>query len=419
MNERVIEPPSDQVRRLVRNFNVPSIQYVYNTNNPNYERVKKATTDLNPAVSLFYSPNDFEILHRLHIFKFLFQDGAKAGDYCPPDKLLFGELQHLLTQQLPSLEVERELFDVMWTFHPKELNIHEISREYYRQFPRQGVEQYQHQPIQPIQPIQPNQHPRPNQYPRPNLNPPRLHDIARDSQNVHDSGVAESVRRVAVALTTKYTSIEVEKYALFGLLKRENKILTYEDIQLKDIRQEMIKKFPSQSSTITSVFDRIDIDTAQFLIGKTLADITRCLWIFIKKQSQETQTELYKRFMEEIIEMKGYCATGYISRLLNVFQGYTDDVDLMILTDSSERMKIDITDQLNKFFAENEDAADDILDPEKFTEHIITYINTNMEEIKNKYNINSTFKQDLLKIIKEYSKVDAIKINCDYIVIRT
>jgi hypothetical protein len=70
-------------------------------------------------------------------------------------------------------------------------------------------------------------------------------------------------------------------------------------------------------------YQRIILDTATY-DGYTMVDIMKYIWLAI--QYSDHRLELENRWVEELIEMNGWCSTGHLVRLLNVLQGFDEDV---------------------------------------------------------------------------------------------
>ena len=77
----------------------------------------------------------------------------------------------------------------------------------------------------------------------------------------------------------------------------------------------------------SSSFQRIIMDTAIYE-GFRMTDILSA--IVQKIRSSEYRVELEKRLLEELTEMKGWCSTGHIVRLLNTLQGFDSSVFISI-----------------------------------------------------------------------------------------
>ena len=138
-----------------------------------------------------------------------------------------------------------------------------------------------------------------------------------DSQNVHNSTINISVKDICKKLMQNYSHSQ-----------------EYQTLSLSVVESALFTRFGDPS--ISDVLRHIQEDVATFNIGITLEQILKCVWVFI--QTHQHKEELETRLIEELQEMRGYCASGHMSRLVNVIQGYTEE-DLSI--------RISETDQIN------------------------------------------------------------------------
>lgn len=74
-------------------------------------------------------------------------------------------------------------------------------------------------------------------------------------------------------------------------------------------------------------FQRIVLDTATYS-GYSLTDLFRYVYRHIVDSPH--RVELEKRLVEELTEMNGWCSTGHLVRLLNIFQGFDDQIKVTI-----------------------------------------------------------------------------------------
>jgi hypothetical protein len=76
-----------------------------------------------------------------------------------------------------------------------------------------------------------------------------------------------------------------------------------------------------KENKIRSSLNRIFMDRSLYL-GSSLSIITVKLWSYI--QANDFKTEMIKRLLEELEEMSGTCASGFLSRLVNCLSGFGD-----------------------------------------------------------------------------------------------
>lgn len=160
--------------------------------------------------------------------------------------------------------------------------------------------------------------------------------IYKDSQNVHTTKINESVKKIAILLVSKYK-------CRMSIYQIETTLLYL----FKDSRH------------IQNVIQRICRDVSTFGINISLYQVFTSLWQWI--QEHEHKQELLLILVAEMKEMDGYCATGYLSRLINVTQGFSDIFHVSISTD--EQCNAVVRQFLNKQLQEctNTDVIDGIL----------------------------------------------------------
>jgi len=119
----------------------------------------------------------------------------------------------------------------------------------------------------------------------------RLRTIYNNSQNVHQFETKELLRE---------------------LVKEVNPLLIKSDDILEWIHS-------IHDDKAFSSFQRILMDTSTYE-EYTMVDII--CYVYQKIQNSKDKCELHKRLIEELHDMNGWCSTGHVVRLLNVFQGY-------------------------------------------------------------------------------------------------
>jgi hypothetical protein len=156
--------------------------------------------------------------------------------------------------------------------------------------------------------------------------------VYQDSQNVHTSGINNSVLK-----------------ACARLIKLENDEVLNNPTSYRKIQKILCDISPDKYNIIDTVMTRIEIDVATFpsKVGFfSLRDVFMCLFSFIKEH--EHSKELYLRLIEEMAAMAAYCTTGHLSRLINVIQGYTgDDEDLCVRISDYAQIKAVVSHFLN------------------------------------------------------------------------
>lgn len=149
--------------------------------------------------------------------------------------------------------------------------------------------------------------------------------IYNNRQNVHEDDIDNSCKKI------------LEKLAERDMSVRDGKIVNFDDVckeLLDEIKDEGESKNGSESkdegekiNIIKGSLLRINIDQALYL-GQTIKTIFIKIWTHLCKH--EHKDELKKRLVEELVDSKGKCGSGYVTRLLNVFSGYDNDLSIQI-----------------------------------------------------------------------------------------
>jgi hypothetical protein len=170
--------------------------------------------------------------------------------------------------------------------------------------------------------------------------------IYHNKQNVHVNKIEESVLQICKILLTTDT-MKINKI---------NIDYTYVKMQIEDILKEIKENIKDRENNkkeyckycndnskenednilycsskceneyikenkIRSSLNRIFMDRSLYL-GSSLSIITVKLWSYI--QANDFKTEMIKRLLEELEEMSGTCASGFLSRLVNCLSGFGD-----------------------------------------------------------------------------------------------
>jgi hypothetical protein len=152
-----------------------------------------------------------------------------------------------------------------------------------------------------------------------NVSPPRGRrkpipkTVYKDTQNVHNSQVNNTVIRASKTLFEKYKEVIRALPSVY---------------YLENIEKSLREKYPSQKEIISDSVEYIKTSTASFY-EITMSEVFISVWLWICDQ-EKFVPELEQRFIDEMKEMKGYCTTGHLARLINVIQGYTEDENLCI-----------------------------------------------------------------------------------------
>lgn len=138
-----------------------------------------------------------------------------------------------------------------------------------------------------------------------------------DGQNVHNTSINEGVKEILRELCKEHSSA-IQVSCRTSNLNDVSKRLTELSREKSLVTRQKIR----------GTVDRIMIDTSKFECDTNLCDILIMVWMKIK--SSDHKEELEKRLVEEMEEMNGMCATGHLSRLVNVLSGFFDNMSIKI-----------------------------------------------------------------------------------------
>jgi hypothetical protein len=136
--------------------------------------------------------------------------------------------------------------------------------------------------------------------------PSRNRTIYTNSQNIH------SIESVS---------------SILSWLQEEKKTVTMDDIYQWCKEYKEYKDNCNESEVVLESVKRIMMDTGIYE-GIYMTDII-CI-IFQRIQVSQHKKELEKRFIEELIDMNGWCSSGHVVRLVNVLQGFEEKATIRI-----------------------------------------------------------------------------------------
>jgi uncharacterized protein with HEPN domain len=193
----------------------------------------------------------------------------------------------------------------------------------------------------------------------------KIKTVYNDSQNVHTSEINNSVKNSVIKLLSWYKNFRNNGFKEFDEIKNYF-IENYDNINIRN------------------VLKRIENDISSFNIEITLKDVFVALynWILLN----DNKNELEKILLDEMYEMDGYCATGHLSRMINVTQGFSEDFCVNISI--KEQCNAVVSNYLNKKLQESGD--NEILDgimykSEKYLNFIEKCIVEKIDEWKIEY----------------------------------
>lgn len=192
-----------------------------------------------------------------------------------------------------------------------------------------------------------------------------------DTQNVHNhkinASVIDSAQNIMKHNTTPSPLVDVEKQLeLYYPEYHKNKEKIKNSIQ-------RVRSDPSKfkgDTTISQVFDKV-----VGMIGNS-----------------RHKEEMWKRMGEELVEMNQLCATGHLSRLVNVVQGFEDvPTDIQIKMDPKDEIYANISNYLTMQIqnsGEQEQLLASMIDPENrqvFLEFVCLILPPKVEELQKEY----------------------------------
>lgn len=309
---------------------------------------------LDRAIDIFTHPEEYKIKHRILAYRYLFQFRHlyfKSPSKISIENQIINLYTHLLNNIIDNDYILLELMDIMLEYTDKG-NVLLNNRRLYED--------------------------KKNNVQRAANIPSKIDKtIYNDSQNVHNSTINNSVKSCAIRLCNiMKTDYIISKPEWSGIM-----------IEFKHIYD--INKYSTQ-------LEKIETDTGNFNIGLNIQTIFCSLWKYIKHHKYNK--ELYNRLANELDAMKGVCLTGYLSRLMNVIQGFTDDEKLQIKISDDEQINSIIKYNIDKIIKEDDDMFDLLLS----------------DDIDNKIILYMNILEKILDKVKEWSKEYKVEDNIIY-----
>lgn len=249
-------------------------------------------------------------------------------------------------------------------------------------------------------------------------------DVYKDSQNVHNSTINQSVLsagenliQIIDLLNTYSAKLKTEedpdeisylRSSLTGVIKditskTLNEVLDILPVNTDNAEEYLTRKYPKNSYIIKLICDRLVFDTSIFS-SYSLSDIFSALWTLIS--IHHNKDDLMDRLMEEMLEMNTTCTTGHLSRFINVIQGYVTNDKLLIKMSNYDSFKASCIFYLNKNLQDAPDEVQDSMFEDKvlFYEYVLKLIQRQLPVWK-KENGPDTINM-VLKVLKEYTQHD-------------
>jgi hypothetical protein len=147
-----------------------------------------------------------------------------------------------------------------------------------------------------------------------------------NSQNIHDEKISEQMQK-ALKIISVYDILKINDREInFNYVKSK-----IEDT-LNDGKDEKDEKEETNRNKVLLALRRIDIDNAVYG-GMMLTTILIKVWsrIFLH-YTTEVQNELVNRVKQELCDMSNTCSSGHVSRLINVFAGFDNDISIAVVS---------------------------------------------------------------------------------------
>lgn len=198
-----------------------------------------------------------------------------------------------------------------------------------------------------------------------NLNNTKDATVYTDTQNVHNHKINNSVIESAVKFIESSDRTSSHQVS---------------NDYIEQIRGDLNKLHADV--TFPTIINRIQTDPSKFKNNMTISMVFDRLLKHI--YSSKHKDELIHRLAQEMKEMNGICATGVMSRLMNVMQGFDDTpMDASIQIDPKDEIYATITAYLNKSI-QDDDNADQLLEDMSSTgenkKRYIHFVGTKMRE---------------------------------------
>lgn len=210
---------------------------------------------------------------------------------------------------------------------------------------------------------------------KPNIN---AKTVYADQQNAHNNDYIELAKLYGNKLIDMYKNSPVETK------KDDYEMVPLDDSDLYDTIQTLYDA-GFDADEFRDVFERIEIDNTRFN-GYTISELLVAVVKHIKN-NQYSDT-LFQRLKEEMREMDGYCSSGYIVRLINVFQGFDEELSLKL---SFEKQLFAV---ITNMIAKSE-MSDDVIagtyeaqHKEKYIKHVLKLVNDNLSYLQKTYGYN-------------------------------
>jgi hypothetical protein len=208
-----------------------------------------------------------------------------------------------------------------------------------------------------------------------------------DTQNVHNSTFNRNVKDVAVKL-----SIDYPQWKQFSVIRSNEKEKARESMMSLWENTIIVKLLRQCEDTYCSVL--IDVirdihnNSATFGIDLRVEDLMVCIWYWHLGFQGESRITLHKRMVEELLDMKGYCSTGHLARLINVTQGFDDRYQVRIsIEDQCKSVVYKYLTTIMKQCEDDDAIMDSMISSDRtiFIEYIYDHVRLKRDEWNSEY----------------------------------
>jgi hypothetical protein len=153
-------------------------------------------------------------------------------------------------------------------------------------------------------------------------------DLYSNAENTHDETVVNSTRNILRALKAMWKAEDVAGITVEDSYKLvAGYITSHED-------EEKLRGFLYRVMTDPTKWETLKMIDILALINKTIVN-------------HESREEMSRRLFEEMIEASGTCTTGYVTRLVNVLQGFVQGREFSLRVAPKDEIRSVIFARLN------------------------------------------------------------------------
>lgn len=184
-----------------------------------------------------------------------------------------------------------------------------------------------------------------------------------------------------------------------------------------DVERELQRYYPdyeANKKTIQKSLNRIRTDPSKFKNNTTISDVfDKVVGIISRSRHKE---EMWKRMGQEMMEMNQLCATGHLSRIVNVLQGFEDvPHEFQIKMDPKDEIYANLSNYITMSIqnsGESDKLLESMIDPENrlvFLEFVSLVLKPKVTQLEKEYQgiiSPSDVKEHVFTSLKNYIKND-------------